>query len=87
MSDNTNAVDAEKARDVMPEIAGRAGFLVKVGLGYLGLDRSVRTLSSGESRRVRLASQLEEAPATVGCWRRASVFSLLYSNLPSSHIQ
>jgi excinuclease ABC subunit A len=46
------------ARDIIPEIHQRLEFLSKVGLGYLQLDRSARTLSGGESQRIRLAAQL-----------------------------
>ena len=46
------------ARDIIPEIHQRLQFLGKVGLGYLQLDRSARTLSGGESQRIRLAAQL-----------------------------
>jgi excinuclease ABC subunit A len=46
------------ARDIIPEIHQRLQFLEKVGLGYLQLDRSARTLSGGESQRIRLAAQL-----------------------------
>ncbi len=46
------------ARDIIPEIHQRLQFLSKVGLGYLQLDRSARTLSGGESQRIRLAAQL-----------------------------
>ncbi len=46
------------ARDIIPEIHQRLQFLTKVGLGYLQLDRSARTLSGGESQRIRLAAQL-----------------------------
>ena len=43
---------------VVKEIQTRLRFLVQVGLGYLSLDRSARTLSGGESQRIRLAGQV-----------------------------
>ena len=46
------------ARDIIPEITQRLRFLEKVGLGYLQLNRSARTLSGGEAQRIRLAAQL-----------------------------
>jgi excinuclease ABC subunit A len=46
------------ARDVVPELVSRLGFLDLVGLGYLTLDRSAPTLSGGEAQRIRLAAQL-----------------------------
>jgi excinuclease ABC subunit A len=46
------------ARDILPEIRQRLAFLHEVGLGYLQLDRSAKTLSGGESQRIRLAAQL-----------------------------
>jgi excinuclease ABC subunit A len=46
------------ARDILPEIRQRLAFLQQVGLGYLQLDRSAKTLSGGESQRIRLAAQL-----------------------------
>jgi excinuclease ABC subunit A len=46
------------AQDIVPEIVQRLAFMEKVGLGYLSLDRSAKTLSGGESQRIRLAAQL-----------------------------
>ena len=40
------------------ELAARLEFLLAVGLDYLSLDREAGTLSSGESQRIRLASQI-----------------------------
>jgi len=45
-------------KDVLKEIRLRIGFLLNVGLDYLSLDRPARTLSGGESQRIRLASQI-----------------------------
>jgi len=50
--------DAVIARDIITEIAQRMLFMEKVGLGYLQLSRAARTLSGGESQRIRLAAQL-----------------------------
>jgi excinuclease ABC subunit A len=50
--------DVEIARDLLPELKSRLGFLGEVGLGYLTLDRSAPTLSGGEAQRIRLAAQL-----------------------------
>ena len=46
------------AQDLIPEIEQRLGFMENVGLGYLALGRSAKTLSGGESQRIRLAAQL-----------------------------
>src|SRR5262249_6107900 len=42
----------------LPEIEQRLRFMKTVGLGYLALRRSAKTLSGGESQRIRLAAQL-----------------------------
>lgn len=46
------------ASEVIKEINDRLSFLVNVGLEYLSLDRSARTLSGGEAQRIRLATQI-----------------------------
>ena len=46
------------ARDILKEIRSRLGFLLDVGLNYLSLERSARSLSGGESQRIRLATQI-----------------------------
>jgi len=50
--------EGEIARDLLPELRSRLGFLGEVGLGYLTLERSAPTLSGGEAQRIRLAAQL-----------------------------
>ncbi len=46
------------AADILNEIKQRLLFMRQVGLEYLTLDRSAKTLSGGESQRIRLAAQL-----------------------------
>ena len=46
------------AQEVVKEIRERLRFLIDVGLGYLSLSRSSRSLSGGESQRIRLATQI-----------------------------
>lgn len=46
------------AKDVLKEIRDRLRFLYDVGLNYLTLDRPTRSLSGGESQRIRLATQI-----------------------------
>ena len=48
----------EIAGRLVHEIVQRLDFLIDVGLDYLSLDRSADTLSGGEGRRIRLASQI-----------------------------
>jgi excinuclease ABC subunit A len=46
------------AKDVLKEIRDRLQFLLDVGLTYLTLNRSSKSLSGGESQRIRLATQI-----------------------------
>jgi excinuclease ABC subunit A len=46
------------AKDILKEIRERLQFLMNVGLTYLSLNRPSRTLSGGESQRIRLATQI-----------------------------
>ena len=51
-------MQAAIAETILDELSGRLTFLAEVGLGYLSLDRQVRTLSGGESQRIGLANSL-----------------------------
>lgn len=46
------------AAEVVKEIKSRLSFLVNVGLNYLALSRSSKSLSGGEAQRIRLATQI-----------------------------
>lgn len=46
------------AQDILKELKDRVGFLQQVGLNYLSLNRATRSLSGGESQRIRLATQI-----------------------------
>lgn len=46
------------ATEILKEIRTRVGFLLDVGLSYLTLNRSSKTLSGGEAQRIRLATQI-----------------------------
>lgn len=46
------------AKEILKEIRSRIGFLLDVGLNYLTLDRTAKTLSGGEAQRIRLATQI-----------------------------
>jgi excinuclease ABC subunit A len=46
------------AKDILKEIRERLGFLLDVGLTYLSLNRPSKSLSGGESQRIRLATQI-----------------------------
>jgi len=53
-----NDHDAQIAKRLLKEINTRLGFLHKVGLNYLTLNRKSNTLSGGESQRINLATSL-----------------------------
>ena len=54
MSDRQMKIGSE----ILKEIRSRLGFLLDVGLDYLSLNRGAKTLSGGESQRIRLATQI-----------------------------
>ena len=54
LSKKQNAI----AKDVLKEIRERLQFLLDVGLNYLSINRSSKSLSGGESQRIRLATQI-----------------------------
>ncbi len=56
--EDMNNKELKIASEIIKEIRERLSFLVDVGLGYLSLSRSSRTLSGGESQRIRLATQV-----------------------------
>lgn len=56
-----DAIDERKrtiAWEIIREIRSRIRFLLDVGIGYLTLNRPARSLSGGESQRIRLATQI-----------------------------
>jgi excinuclease ABC subunit A len=46
------------SRSILPQIVSRLLFLEEVGVGYLALDRTLRTLSGGEAQRIALTAAL-----------------------------
>ena len=53
-----NDTERAIARLIVREISERLAFLDNVGIGYLSLARSARSLSGGEAQRIRLATQI-----------------------------
>ena len=58
LEDRLSPKQRQIARELLKEIRERLRFLLDVGLGYLSLSRSSRSLSGGESQRIRLATQI-----------------------------
>ena len=58
VEDRLNERQNTIAKEILKEIRARIGFLTDVGLTYLALDRTARTLSGGEAQRIRLATQI-----------------------------
>ena len=50
--------EEEIAKDIKKQIEMKLGFLIKIGLDYLTLNRQTKTLSGGESQRINLSNQL-----------------------------
>jgi excinuclease ABC subunit A len=53
-----NKTEQTVSNEILKEIKNRLQFLINVGLNYLNLSRSSRTLSGGEMQRIRLATQI-----------------------------
>jgi len=58
IEDKMTSKQKQISAEILKEIRSRLGFLVEVGLDYLSLNRGARTLSGGESQRIRLATQI-----------------------------
>lgn len=58
LPDHLSAKQKEIGNELIREITTRIRFLLDVGLEYLTLDRPARSLSGGESQRIRLATQI-----------------------------
>jgi excinuclease ABC subunit A len=53
-----NAAQKLIGAEIVKEIKDRVSFIIQVGLEYLSLNRSAKTLSGGEAQRIRLATQI-----------------------------
>lgn len=55
---NLSETQLKIASEIIKEVRSRLQFLIDVGLTYLALDRSSKSLSGGEAQRIRLATQI-----------------------------
>lgn len=58
IEDKLSAKNKVIAKEIIKELKSRTQFLLNVGLDYLTLNRSSKTLSGGEAQRIRLATQI-----------------------------
>ncbi|HBL79354.1 MAG TPA: excinuclease ABC subunit UvrA [Aequorivita sp.] len=58
LKNNLSETQLKIASEIIKEVRSRLQFLVDVGLTYLALDRSSKSLSGGEAQRIRLATQI-----------------------------
>jgi len=58
LENHLSEVQIKIAHEIIKEVQTRLQFLVDVGLTYLALDRSSKSLSGGEAQRIRLATQI-----------------------------
>jgi len=58
LNDNLSNTELKIANEIIKEIKNRLKFLLDVGLNYLSLSRPSKSLSGGESQRIRLATQI-----------------------------
>jgi excinuclease ABC subunit A len=58
LEENLSSKQQKIAAEIIKEVRSRLQFLVDVGLTYLALDRSSKSLSGGEAQRIRLATQI-----------------------------
>jgi len=58
LEENLSETQVKIAEEIIKEVRTRLRFLLDVGLNYLALDRSSKSLSGGEAQRIRLATQI-----------------------------
>lgn len=58
LKNNLSSDELMIAKEIIKELESRVSFIIQVGLNYLQLNRTSKSLSGGESQRIRLASQI-----------------------------